>query len=263
MDISSFIAETAIEAGKIVVSHFGHVKNRHSKGDRGDIVTEADFESERHILDRIRKEFPDHNILSEEAGKLGDTEGAYTWLIDPLDGTRNYASGIPFFSVSIALVKNGGAECGAVYDPLHDELFAAAKGQGATLNGVPIQVSGENELEDAVISISWLRRRTERSEFVAYVDRISHSTSYFRRLGSAALISAYVAAGRVDAYMQGAINCWDIAAGTLLVAEAGGVSTDFHGKPIDLRKPYMDILAANPVLHQRIVEDIIKSGAQP
>jgi len=257
MEISKFISETARGAGEIILNHFGHIKSQKTKNDRGDIVTEVDVESERYIIDRIRKHFPDHSIVSEEAGIIGSPDTGYTWYIDPLDGTRNYALGIPFFSVSIALAKDGVAECGAVFDPLHNEFFYAERGQGAMMNSLPIHVSGEVDIEDAVISISWLRRKTNQSQFVKYVDRISKSTSYFRRLGSAALISAYVAAGRADAYIQGAINCWDIAAGTVLVEEAGGIVTDFEGNPIDLRNLHTDILAATPVIHNYILETVL------
>jgi len=257
-EIQAFLYDTMRGAGEIIVNNYGKVKSRRAKDDRGDIVTEVDEQSEHYIISRIQKAFPNHNIISEEAGVLGEAEHEYTWLIDPLDGTRNYALGIPFFGVSIALAKDGIPEYGAVYDPLHDEFFYAAKGQGAALNGRKIQVSTETELEDAVISISWLRRRTEHLRFVTFVERISERTSYFRRLGSAALISAYVAAGRVDAYMQGAINAWDIGAGTLLVCEAGGLVTDFDNNPIDLRLPYTDILAANPEIHKLIMKEIIK-----
>lgn len=257
MQFEEFMTETARGAGKIIADSFGHVKHRRSKADSGDIVTEIDIASEKYILDRIRSNYPDHNIVSEEAGKSGTGENAYTWFIDPLDGTRNYSLGIPFFCVSIALVKNGIPEYGAIYDPLHNEMFFAARGRGATLNGLKIEVSGETELQDAIVSVSWLRRRVEQSQFIGYVDRISKQTSYFRRLGSAALICAYTACGRADVYMQGAINAWDIAAGSLIIKEAGGVVTDFEGKPLDLTKPYTDILAASPVLHEKILKEII------
>ncbi len=254
-----FIEEMARGAGNIILEHFGRVKHCRAKEGRGDVVTEVDIESEKFILDRIRSAFPKHNIISEEAGIIGQQDAEYMWLIDPLDGTRNYTLGIPFFCVSIALAQNGMAQYGVVYDPLHDELFYAAREEGAELNGMPIQVSSEVSMEDAIISISWLRRRVERSKFIEYVDRIAHVTSYFRRLGSAALISAYVAAGRADAYMQGAINSWDIAAGTVLIEEAGGKVTDFDGQPIDLRKPYTDIIAANPDLHESLMLEVIQA----
>ncbi len=259
MEIGEFIKDTALGAGQIIKAGFGNVKSRHAKGaDRGDIVTNVDFESEKYILDRIRREFPTHAIFSEESGLTGLSTEGYLWLVDPLDGTRNFATGIPFFSVSIALALDGVAQFGAVYDPLHDEMFYAERGQGATLNGVTMQVSSEKDLQDAVISVSWVRRRADHSKFVSYVDRVAHETSYFRRLGSAALIGAYVASGRADVYMQGGINAWDIAAGTVLVEEAGGIVSDFEGNALDLREPHMDILAANPALHGKMIEEIIR-----
>jgi myo-inositol-1(or 4)-monophosphatase len=259
MQIEEFLTETARGAGEIIRSHFGKVKSRRSKGDRGDIVTEVDIESESYVLGRIRDAFPDHNIISEEAGSI-DNKGSFTWLVDPLDGTRNYSLGIPFFGVSLALIKDGVAQYGVIYDPTHDEMFFAARGHGATLNGVRMQVSGETDMDDAIISISWLRRMVDHSQFVGYVDKVSRQTSYLRRLGSAALVCAYVAAGRLDAYMQGSINAWDIAAGSLLVEEAGGTVTDFEGCPLDLSRPQTDILAASPALHKKLMEEIIHSS---
>lgn len=259
MNIQEFIIKTSRGAGEIIKSGFGNVKNRRTKGgDRGDIVTDVDFESERYVVDRIRSAFPDHAIYSEEAGALGESPEGYLWLIDPIDGTRNFATGIPFFCVSIALAKDGVAQYGAVYDPIHDELFFAERGEGATLNGVTIQVSSEKSLADAIVSVSWTRKDSERKTFVNYIDRMAHETSYFRRFGSAALISAYVACGRADLYLQGQTNPYDIAAGAILVEEAGGVVTDFAGNPLDLRKPKTDILAANPELHRMILGEVIR-----
>ncbi|MEN6373064.1 MAG: inositol monophosphatase family protein [Armatimonadota bacterium] len=257
MELREFITDTARGAGEIILSHYGQIKTKHAKEGRGDIVTEVDIESESYVIRRIKEEFPNHSIVSEESGKAGTPDTGYTWYIDPLDGTRNYALGIPFFCVSIALAKDGVAEYGVIFDPLHNELFYAAKGQGAMLNSRLIKVSGEIDLEDSVITVSWLRSRTAYSKFANYIERISSNTSYFRRFGSAALVSAYVAAGRVDAYMQGAINPWDIAAGTLIIEEAGGIVTDFEGRPIDLRKPYIDILAATPVIHEKIMRKVL------
>ncbi len=259
MEILEFIRETAKGAGAIIRDNYGRIISQYTKDHRGDIVTNVDIESERFILEQIRSTFPDHGIVSEEAGQENQSNSEYVWYVDPLDGTRNYSLGIPFFCVSIALAKNGVSVCGAVYDPLHNELFLAERGRGATLNGNSIEVSNAADLDDAIISISWLRRRTDREEFVGYVDRISRRTSYFRRLGSAALISAYVATGRTDAYLQGAINSWDIAAGTIIIEEAGGKTSDFEGYPIDLRNPYTNIIAANPKLHANLIEEVINS----
>ncbi|MBI2843070.1 MAG: inositol monophosphatase [Armatimonadetes bacterium] len=258
MNIPGFICETARGAGEIVRQHYGHVKTRRLKSDRGDFVTEVDLESESYIIKRIREEFPEDNIISEEAGRLRDIEEGYTWIIDPLDGTRNYAIGIPFFSVSIALTRDGRAEHGAVYDPIHDELFFASRGWGATMNGERIRVSTEPDLEDAVITVAWVRKKVERTQFMGYVEHLSHRTSYFRRLGSAALATAYVAAGRFDAFIQGGLNPWDVAAGIVLVEEAGGLATDLTGRPIDLTRPETDILAANPALHNRLLSEVIR-----
>lgn len=257
MDIADFISETARGAGKIAIERFGNVKMRRLKGDRGDFVTEVDLASEEYIIRRIQEEFPEHDIISEEAGRLGEIKEGYTWIIDPLDGTRNYAIGIPFFSISIALTRDGFTEHGAVYDPLHDELFLASRGRGATLNGEPIQVSTESDLEDAVITVAWVRKKVERAQYVAYLDRLSHTTSYFRRLGSAALATAYVAAGRFDAFIQGGLNPWDVAAGTVLVEEAGGLATDLGGVRLDLCNPDTDILAANKALHGKLLKEIV------
>lgn len=235
---------------------FHNVKQQRSKGDRGDIVTEADIASEKLILDRIKSEFPNDGIISEEAGQTIGNSGRF-WLVDPLDGTRNFALGLPFFCISIALIENTKAIASVVYDPIHNEMFLAERGHGSKLNGNILKVVNNSEIDDAVISLSWLRRRVKRSQFIGYMNRIAKRTSYFRRLGSAALVCCYVAAGRIDAYMQGAINCWDIAAASLIVEEAGGLVTDFEGQPLDLSNPHTDILAANPALHARILREIV------
>lgn len=255
--IATFLADTAREAGAEIMTKYHNVKQQRSKGDRGDIVTEADIASEKLILERIKSSFPNDGIVSEEAGKYDEGGSERFWLVDPLDGTRNFALGIPFFCVSIALIEGTKAIASVVYDPVHDEMFLAERGSGAILNGNKLKVMNNDEIDDAVISVSWLRRRVRRSQFIGYMNRVAKHTSYFRRLGSAALVCCYVAAGRVDAYMQGAINCWDVAAASLIVEEAGGLVTDFESRPLDLSKPHTDILAANPALHARILREII------
>ena len=254
--IATFLADTAREAGAEIMTKFHNIKQQRSKGDRGDIVTEADIASERLILERIKAKFPNDGIISEEAGKYEGGSERF-WLVDPLDGTRNFALGIPFFCVSIALIEGTKAIASVVYDPVHEETFLAERGGGAALNGTMLKVANNDEIDDAVISVSWLRRRVRRSQFIGYMNRVAKHTSYLRRLGAAALVCCYVAAGRIDAYMQGAINCWDVAAASLIVEEAGGLVTDFEGQPIDLSNPHTDILAANPALHTRILCEII------
>ena len=257
MELGDFVEDVARGAGRILMRSFHEVKSWRTKDGRGDVVTAVDEESERYIIGRIRQEFPSDRILSEESGVSGSGQGR-TWIVDPLDGTRNYVMGVPFFCVSIGITEGGAPVLGAVYDPVHDEMFFAGRGGGAFLNGARIEVSDEDTLDDSVISVSWVKRRADRRRFVTYIEELSRDTSFFRRFGSAALVTAYVACGRVHAFMQGGLNPWDVAAGIVVVEEAGGVVTDFTGKPIDLTDKDIDILAANPTLHQILLERVIK-----
>lgn len=258
MELDAFIQDVARGAGQILMDWYHSEKTWHAKADRGDIVTEVDEQSEKYVIGRIQKVFPDDNILSEEAGSLGEAaEDRRTWVIDPLDGTRNYMMGIPFFCVSIGVVRGGVAEAGAVYDPMHNEMFFARRGEGATLNGELICVSAEQDLEDSIISVSWVRRKADRTDFVRYIEELSRDTSYFRRFGSAALVMCYVACGRIHAYMQAGLNPWDVAAGSVILEEAGGKITDFAGKPIDLRQKRIEIVTANQGLHSLIMDKVI------
>jgi len=259
-DVHEFLLDLARGAGDILLSNFGSARAVRTKADRGDMVTEVDLKSEEYILKRIRREFPDHNIVSEEAGDTTLSRHSYTWFVDPLDGTRNYAMGIPLFCVSIALARNGELEHGAVYDPLHDEMFHAALGRGAFLNGVELRVSDETDLEDSLVAISWQRRRVSTRKYLRYVRRMDRHSSYYRRLGSAGLMLAYIAAGRMDVYIQGGLSPWDVAAGALLVSEAGGLVTDQQGRPLNLAMSVLEIVAANPALHKATME-LILGGA--
>jgi myo-inositol-1(or 4)-monophosphatase len=253
-----FAEETARAAGEIIRSRFGHIKTRTTKEGRGDIVTDVDTEVEALVLDRVRRIFPGHNIVSEESGAItGDPSSSYTWYIDPLDGTGNYARGIPFCATTIALARDNIVIAGATYDPLRDEMFSASLAEGAHLNGQQLQIAPDNEMEDIMISLSWSRRRPGSEKFAEYVKRLHPHTSYLRRFGSAALAIAYVAAGRIEAYVQGQITPWDIATGILLVQEAGGRVTDFKGKPVDLSKTHSDVLAANTALHERLLREML------
>lgn len=222
-------------------------------------MTEVDEQSERYIIDRIRSEYPNDAILSEEIGAIGEAENV--WVIDPLDGTRNYTMGIPFFCVTMAVTTEGRAFVGVTYDPIHDEMFLARKGERATLNGEPIHVSDESAIEDSIISVSWVKRKVDRRQFVEYIEDISRDTSYFRRFGSAALVMCYVASGRIHGYVQGGLNPWDVAAGTLIIGEAGGAITDFRGADIDLRNKDIEVATANPVLHSTLLNRVIRRSS--
>lgn len=256
LQVEDFIKDLALGAGRIIKEKYHDVKKWRAKSDPGDIVTEVDEASEKYIIDRIKAAFPNDHILAEESGALGGKNDGRVWIIDPLDGTRNYMTGIPFFCVSIALTVNGEPEVGAIYDPIHDEMFFAKKGGGAYLNGEPISVCGMNSLDESLISVSWVNRKADRKAFIDYIDRISLKTSYFRRLGSAALVMSYVACGRLHAYMQAGLCPWDVAAGIVIIQEAGGLVTDFQGRPIDLHNGELEVLTANPALHKQLSEII-------
>lgn len=258
MNLDDFIQDIARDAGRIQKDTYHKVKNWNTKSGRGDIVTEVDLACEKLIIDRIRQQYPSDPILSEEAGALGTEEDRPVWVIDPLDGTRNYMAGIPFFCVSIGLVRKGVAELGVVYDPIHDEMFFGRRGEGAFLNGEPIRVSEEDSLEDCIVSVAWVRSRVDGHRFTRVVERLSKETSYFRRLGSAALATCYVACGRVHAYLQGGLSPWDVAAGFMLIEEAGGMVTDFDGKPIDLRRKNIEVVTANPKLHCLLMDEVMR-----
>ena len=259
LQLDEFVRDVARGAGHILREKFHAPMTWRQKTGRGDIVTEVDEESERYIVGRIRQQFPDHAILSEECGAVGGENSQDLWIVDPVDGTRNYATGVPFFCVSIGLARNGHAEMGAIYDPTHDEMFFARRGKGAYLNGQRIEVAREESVEDSIISVSWVKRKVDRTKFLRYIDELSHDTSYFRRFGSAALVMAYVAAGRVDGYIQGGLNPWDVAAGVVLIEESDGTVTDFAGEAIDLRNRDIEIAAANPQLHSVLLERVIRA----
>lgn len=218
-----------------------------------DLVTEVDHQSEEYLLAEISRLFPDHQIISEEIGLVPGCEGDQ-WYIDPVDGTVNYAHGIPFFSVSIAYAHNGVMTLGAVYDPLRDELFTAELGQGAWLNGRRLKVSQVTELQRSLLVTgfpydAWSNPRNNLENF----NRFSKLTQGVRRLGSAALDLSYVAAGRLEGYWELTLHTWDVAAGGLIAAEAGATVTNLDGNP-DYLSPPCSLLAAPSVLHAKMLE---------
>lgn len=249
-----FIQEIARGAGRIVLEGYKNIQTCRAKVDPGDVVTEIDEASEKYVIDRIKSEYPNEAILSEESGAIGYESGEGIWIIDPLDGTRNYTQHVPFFCVSIAYCIGGAAQLGAIYDPVHDEMFFAEKGKGTFLNGGLIVVSKEESVEDGLINVSWARGKGDSEQFINYLDNLSEHTSYFRRLGSAALVMAYVASGRLQGYVQSGVNPWDVAAGVVIIEEAGGNVTDFQGNPMDYHKKNIEVIAGNPAIHRDLVE---------
>lgn len=251
-----FMIETAREAGRIVCGHFGHARQVKTKDDRGDVVTQADLDSDRFIISRIRDVFPDDGILTEESGALSLPQGARTWIVDPLDGTRNFSRGVPFFCVSIAVIEDGRPIAGVVYDPVHDELFHALEGEGAFLDGERLHVSDEDDLELIVVNMAWTKTTSDGRSFMPWAVKVVEKTNYTRRYGTAELALAYTAAGRLHAVVLVDVKPWDVAAGMLMVQEAGGRVTDLSCDPIVLPKPAIDLLAANPGLHDRLMREI-------
>jgi myo-inositol-1(or 4)-monophosphatase len=222
-----------------------------------DLVTEVDHQSEAFLLDEIRRKYPGHGIVSEEAGRLPGS-GRDCWYIDPLDGTVNYAHGIPIFTVSIAYAHNGAVMLGTVYDPLRDELYSAEHGQGARRNGDPIGVSSVSEIRRSLLVTGFAydvatSARNNLDNFARFM-RLSQGV---RRLGSAALDLCYIASGRFDGYWELSLNPWDLAAGGLIASEAGALVTDLTGGPEYLAPP-CGILAAPPALHAKMLAVLSK-----
>lgn len=245
-----FLIDLSKEAGGILKDGFGKEHQVSYKGPIN-LVTEIDRKSEDLLVKRIRAAFPEHSIVAEESGFL-DGKNEQRWFIDPLDGTSNYAKGFPMFCVSIAFAFEGQLKLAAVYDPLRDESYYAERGQGAWLNGKRLHVTGTEKLLDAMLVTGFPYDMELKNNNLNHFVHLSHLVQSIRRLGSAVLDQAYVAAGRLDGYWEIAISPWDIAAGTLLIQEAGGLVTTVKGDP-DYFKPPFDVIAANPALHAKLL----------
>ena len=250
--------EAALAAGVVLQDYLGKLEDAITeKGRPGDLVTAADKASEQVILEVLRRHFPQHSILAEESGKLGNQDNEFLWAIDPLDGTTNYAHQYPCFAVSIGLMIQGVPKVGVIYDPFRDELFRAAAGLGATRNRRPIQVSQTAELGKSLLvsGFAYDRRETPDNNYAEFC-HLTHLTQGVRRDGAAALDLAYVACGRVDGYWERGIAPWDVVAGIILVQEAGGNVTAYDGTPIKIESGR--ILATNGHLHDSLSQELIK-----
>jgi myo-inositol-1(or 4)-monophosphatase len=218
-----------------------------------DLVTEVDHQSEAYLLGEIKRLFPGHQVVSEEIGLVPGSED-HQWYVDPLDGTVNYAHGVPFFSVSIAYAEAGQVTLGAVYDPMRDELFTAQRGSSAWLNGKSIHASSVDDLQKSLLVTgfpydTWSAERNN----LEYFGRFARITQGVRRLGSAALDLCYVGAGRLDGYWELKLSPWDVAAGGLIASEGGARVTSLGGEE-DYLIPPCSLLAAAPVLHAKMLE---------
>jgi myo-inositol-1(or 4)-monophosphatase len=227
----AFAVDLAKRAGDLLVASYGRVQRVDNKSKR-DVVTDADFASERLVLDAIKARYPDDAILAEESGhhaapKVSGEGAGRMWVVDPLDGTVNYANGIPFFCVSIGMVHEGRPAVGIVHDPLRGDCYAAAAGEEATLNGQPVRVSDKEKLIDYVVNLAIIGRGGIGRE-----RRVGRQIRIPRRMGSAALSLAYVASGRFDAFVQnGGLSLWDVAAAGLIAERAGATVSDLAGGP--------------------------------
>ena len=251
--------ESVLAAGAVLEDLYGNLKAIAEKGRPGDLVTEADKKAESIILDTIARHCPDHAILAEESGYLGDqTANPYLWAIDPLDGTTNYAHGYPVACVSVGLMIEGIPQVGAIYNPFRQELFRGAKGLGATLNRRPIRVSQTASLEKSLLvsGFAYDRRETLDNNYAEFC-HLTHLTQGVRRSGSAALDLADVACGRLEGYWERGIKAWDIVAGVVILEEAGGMVTSYDNNPLDI--PSGRILATNGFIHQELSRSLLYS----
>jgi len=249
--------EAVLEAGRIQLSYFRSGVRIDKKG-AIDIVTEADVAVERMFRALMAERFPGHAVVAEEMGQGGAEGATHEWVFDPIDGTTNFAHGIPFFCASLALEVNGVAEVAAIYEPSRRELYTAERGVGAWLNGEPLTVSSTGALIDAVVCTGFPYSVVEEREApVALFGRFLGVSRAVRRFGSAALDLAYVAAGRLDGFYETSLNRWDIAAGALLVEEAGGTVSSYRGGAFSAQSG--EILASNGRLHEAM-KAVIQDG---
>lgn len=241
----------AQQAGEVLQRYWGKQLNIQEKGRVGDLVTEVDRQSEQEVLKVIERYFPDHGILAEESGVIGNQRSEYIWIIDPLDGTTNYAHGYPQASVSIGLTVSGTPTVGVVYNPMRQELWKAGLGLGATLNDSPIKVSTTDNLRDSLLvtGFAYDRTETEDNNYAEFC-YLTHLTQGVRRGGSASLDLCDVATGRLDGYWERGLKPWDLLAGVVILQEAGGKISAYDGSDFDLNSGR--ILATNGYIHSAL-----------
>ncbi|MFP3998268.1 MAG: inositol monophosphatase family protein [Desulfobacterales bacterium] len=240
----------AYGAAKILRTHMGNLEQIDKKGPE-DLVTSADIASEKYILKTLHEKFPDHDVLAEESGSSIRGKNGCLWIIDPLDGTTNFAHQVPIFSVSIAFVKDGELQVGVVLNPVTGELFSATAGRGAALNGRQIAVSGCTKLSESLLVTGFpYDVKQDTTPYMKRFENCLKAVQGIRRLGSAALDLCFVACGRFEGFWEQKLKPWDTAAGTLIAREAGAVVTDFSGMTFEPDKK--EILATNGHIHEEL-----------
>ena len=257
------ITKACLKASKSIIRDFGEIEKLQvsSKG-LGDFVTSADKRTEKILISELQKAQPDYEIITEESGVIAGTKNNCKWIIDPIDGTTNFLNGIPQFAISVGYEEDNEIKCGVVFDPIKNEMFVAEKGNGAYLNNSRIRVSRKKKIQDALVVTGGPKNSSKNrkyifSEFLKVSD-IVHSP--IRKFGSASLDMAYVAAGRFDGYWQRELNYWDIAAGIIIVKEAGGFVNIFDE---DVKTPLKrNILASNGEIHDEMCDLIVKKNIE-
>ena len=245
--------QAALDAGNVIIRGLNRLEGMQvTKKGRNDFVSEADRNAEKAVISVIQKHYPEHAILAEESGQQGDSD--YLWIIDPLDGTTNYLHGFPVFCVSVGLMHKGRLEHGAVYDPMRQELFTASRGQGAQLDGRKIRVSKRHSLEQALIGTGFPFRDANLAldPYLRMLVSAIKNTEGIRRAGAAALDLCYVAAGRLDAFWETGLSIWDLAAGTLIIREAGGIISGLDGSEDFLQSGH--VLTGTPKIYTALAK---------
>ncbi|MEW6193859.1 MAG: inositol monophosphatase family protein [Bacteroidota bacterium] len=247
------VIQIAKESGEIIRDSYRKNFSIEYKTNLSNLVTEVDKKSEQTIINFIKKEFPTHAILAEESGEHKNHSSEYIWVIDPLDGTTNFAHGLPIFSVSIGVQKNNETICGVVYDVMRDVFYSSEKGNGSFANGIRLHVSTNDDLRKSVLVTGFPYNVAENPDFAfeRFIEFLKHSRAV-RRLGSAAIDMCYVAEGVFDGFWEVSLNPWDMCAGKLIVEEAGGKVTNFNGKQMSIYSK--QILATNGKVHTRMIE---------
>lgn len=250
---ASFAIEISLSSGKLLKKGFGSQFTIASKEGKQNLVTEYDYASEKLLTSAIKNRYPTHSIIAEESGSFIQQNNQATWIIDPLDGTVNFAHGVPFFSVSIAVAIHKEVVCGVIYQPMTEELFVAQKQQGAFLNNQLLKTSSVKQIDQALLATGFPYNIDENPmHCIESFTKILKTGSPIRRLGSAAIDLAYVAAGRFDGFWEVGLNSWDIAAGLLLIKEAGGIVTHYDGTEHQIFGRH-SLLATNKHLHPTMI----------
>ncbi|MFH0818536.1 MAG: inositol monophosphatase family protein, partial [Patescibacteria group bacterium] len=255
--MKSFLIKLAVEAGCSLKNNFGKVTSGRQKTVKGDIVTVADYAAEKIILNQIKNKYPDYNILAEESGSF-DKGSDYTFIIDPLDGTRNFILGIPLFATTIALAYKDKVIEGVCFDPLHNEMYYAKKDKGAFLNARRIFTDKEKTLDHVALGVGNVKQYTNNNKYSELRKNLNESSAYWRVYGTAVLDFCYVANGRMSLFVLGGVRPWDVAAAGLIVQEAGGIVTKINGQKWDALEDKQEVMACSTKEINEKIINIIK-----